>query len=321
MNDNINIKAFQKVKEAKKIFIVTHDRPDGDALSSVCAFIELLTGLGKEFSAYCYDTPPRQFNFLPHLEKIKTDKNKLNFSEYDLIIVLDCGSLKRTRLIEEINNKKPNQFIIEFDHHPKTDNFADIEIRNPNISSTAEILYNFLKTNHIKINKNLAIGLLTGILTDTGNFLYPYTTDKTIKIASEMLLYGARFPLVLENTWRNKSLSAMKVWGLAINNLRINKKYNFAYSILTQRDLSQNGITDEELEGIAGFLSNLYGVRGLLLLREQEDGKIKGSFRAIHPQIDISRLAQIFGGGGHAKASAFMTEGKIEKTDKGWKVA
>jgi phosphoesterase RecJ-like protein len=320
MPDNNYIKVLHKINGSKKILLVTHDRPDGDALSSTCAFIELLTGLNKKFFAYCYNSPPHQFNFLPHIEKVNSDKNKLNFPAYDLIIVLDCGSLKRTGLTEEIKNKNLSQFIVEFDHHPKTDNYADIEIRNPSASSTAEILYNFFKTSNIKINKNLATCLLTGILTDTGNFLYPVTTDQTVKIASEMLLYGARFPLILENTWRNKSLPAMKLWGQAINHLQINNKYNFAYSVLTHRDLSRNGITDEELEGVAGFLSNLYGVKALLLLREEEDGKIKGSLRASHSKIDISLLAQIFGGGGHAKASAFVADGKIEKTNNGWRI-
>ncbi len=320
MEKNVYIKAFNKIKQAHKILLVTHNQPDGDALSSICALIELLINLNKNFFAYCYDAPSRQFNFLPHLEKINSHKNELIFSEYDLIIALDCGNLNRTKLTREIKNKSSNQFIIEFDHHPKIDNYANIEIRDSSSSSTAEILYHFFKNNKIKINKNLAVCILTGILTDTGNFLYPNTSDQTIKIASEMLLYGARFSQILESTWRNKSLSAMQIWGQAINNLRINQKYNFACSVLTYQDLSQEGTADEGSEGIASFLSNLYGVNGLILLREEEKGKIKGNLRTNNPQIDISKLAQVLGGGGHAKASAFVIEGSIKKTDKGWKI-
>ena len=91
-----------------------------------------------------------------------------------------------------------------------------------------------------------------------------------------MLLSGASYPSVLEHTSRNKSITAMKIWGKALSNLKINPTYNFAYSILSSSDLAESKATEEELEGIAGFLSNLRDVKGLLLLREEEQGKIMG---------------------------------------------
>ncbi len=318
--ENKYARAYAKMKEADSVLLVTHNRPDGDALSSVCALADLLTGMDKDFFAYCLDPPPYQLAFLPHAEKISANRGEINFYSHDLIIALDCGSMSRTNLEVEISKKAAHQFIIEFDHHPKVDDYADIEIRDPRASSTAEVLYSFFKVNGLKINKNVANCILAGIMTDTGNFLYPSTTDTTIKIASEMLLRGARFPLILENTWRNKSLAAMKTWGLAINNLKINKTYNFAYSILSRGEIRASGATDEELEGISGFLSNLHGVNGLVLLREEEDGKIKGSLRTSRPQIDISVLAQMLGGGGHAKASGFSLRGHLENKNGHWRV-
>jgi len=312
--------AFSEIKKAKRILLVTHDRPDGDALSSVCAFIEILEQNKKKYRAFCYDPPPPQFNFLPHIEKIIPGKETLDFDNYDLTIVLDCGSLSRTNLVKEITNKKEYQKIIEIDHHQKVDDYANIEIKTPHVSSTAELIYYFLRSNNIKINKNLANCILTGILTDTGNLLYTSTTDKTIKIASEMLLYGARYPIILENTWQNKSLPAMKTWGQALSSLEINKKYNFAYSVLTNEEIENSGAIDEEFEGIAGFLSNLYGVKGVVFLREEKKGVIKGSLRTEYPNVDVSKLANHLGGGGHKKASGFKIEGTLEKTDSGWKI-
>jgi len=152
---------------------------------------------------------------------------------------------------------------------------------------------------------------------DTGNFLYPSTSPQTINIASEMLTAGARLPQIIENTWRNKSLVSIKTWGRAMSNLQINKKYNFALTVLSVKDLPAE-VTEEDLEGMAGFLSNLDRINGLLLLRELPGGKIKGSLRTAKPNIDVSRLAQILGGGGHAKAAGFTIEGRIKKTEKGW---
>ncbi|MEA3398812.1 MAG: bifunctional oligoribonuclease/PAP phosphatase NrnA [Patescibacteria group bacterium] len=312
--------AGQKIKSAKKILLITHDRPDGDAVSSTCALIEYIDSLHKNFDTYCFNQPPQQFNFLPRVNKINSNKNRLTFSQYDLIIVSDCGGLNRTKLSAEILGRKPEQYIIEFDHHPKIDNYADLEIKNCKISSTCEILYNFFKINNIFINKNIANCLLTGILTDTANFLFPITTDTTIKIASELLLLGAKFPLILNNTWRNKSFAVMKIWGEALNNLQINPKHNLAYSVLKHESAHENKIIDEALEGLPEFLSNLYGVNGLLLLREIETGRIKGGLRSARPKMDVSLLAQIAGGGGHSKASGFVLEGKIIQTKNGWQI-
>lgn len=312
--------AFKEIKEAKNILLVTHFNPDGDALSSICAMSEFLIQIGKKFTAFCYDTPPFQFNFLPHIEKVSSNIDKLVFENFDLIIAFDCGSISRTKLEEQIFNKTKKQKFIEFDHHPKVDDFSDIEIRLAKASSTTEVLYLFFKKNKFLINKNIANCILTGILTDTGNFLYPSTSDRAIKIASEMLIYGARFPTIIENTWRNKSLSAMNIWGKAMNNLQINKKYNFAFSLLSYKDIENSDATEEELEGLPGFLSNLHDIKALLWLRETKDGLLKGSLRTKDANIDISELAKLLSGGGHAKASGFRLFAKLEKTPNGWRV-
>ncbi|MFH0891794.1 MAG: bifunctional oligoribonuclease/PAP phosphatase NrnA [Candidatus Falkowbacteria bacterium] len=311
--------AWNKIQAANKILLVTHKKPDGDALGSICALSEILESK-KNYDAFCGDAPSAQFDFLPHIEKIRSDRNSLDFFSYNLIVVLDCGGISRTGLEKEILNRRSGQYVIEFDHHPKMDDYADLEIRLPKSSSTAEVLHDFLKTNGIKPNKNVANCLLAGILIDTGNFLYPSTSDKTVKIGAAMLSAGARLPTIIENTWRNKNLPGMKFWGKAIDNLSVNKKYNFAYTVLTHEDIARSGATEEEFDGIAGFLSNLCGVNGLLVLREEADGRIKGSLRTTHPTVDISKLAKILGGGGHAKASGFVMEGRIENAGQGWRV-
>lgn len=312
--------AFEAINKAKNILLITHDRPDGDALSSICAMAEYLELKQKPYTMYCNNAPPIQYEFLPHVEKIIYEKSKLNINDFDYLIILDCGQMNRTKLTDEITSIKKSAVIIEFDHHPKVDDYANIELRLPELSSTCEVLYNFFKINQVKINKNIANCLLTGIMTDTGNLLFEITTDKTIKIASELLIYGARLPRILENTWRNKSLSGMQIWGLAMRRLKVNKKYNFAYTVLTREELENSKISDEELEGFPGFLSNLKGVNALLVLRELDNGKLKGSLRTAHPKIDISHLAKELGGGGHPRASAFVLEGQLERNNGAWRI-
>lgn len=319
MENNIYSKIFQQIKKAQNTLLVTHDAPDGDALAAACLMIDLMESLAKPHIAYCCDKPPRQFNFLPHIEKIISDKN-FNFADFDLIIALDCGGINRTKLADEINGRAKNQSVIDIDHHPKSDDYADFELRDPRAAATTEVLYNFLKANKIKINKNIANCVLTGILTDTANFLYPSTSQQTVEIASEMLAQGAKMPQILENTWRNKSLSSMKLWGKAMSRLKINPKYNFGYSVLTLEEIAESGANEEELEGIAGFISNLENVKGIVFLREQPNGVVKGSLRTSRRDIDVSILARHLNGGGHAKASGFKIEGRLEKIGSGWRI-
>ena len=222
------IKAYNLIISANNILIVTHDHPDGDAAASACLLAEVAGLAGKKYRLYCANPINYQYEFLPRLDEFK---NKLENFNFDLIAAVDCGSLERTKLEKEILSRRPEQKVIEFDHHPKVKTYADLEIRDPAAASTTEILYYFLKANKIKINRDLAACVLTGILTDTGNFLYPSTSPQTINIASEMLKYGARLPRIMENTWRNKSIAAMKTWGKALSRLKINPKYNFAYTV------------------------------------------------------------------------------------------
>ncbi len=316
MDNSLFTKAYSLIKSSNNILLVTHDNPDGDAIASACLMAEVLKLADKKFSIYCYSQINDQFNFLPHLEKFTNHYDNFNF---DLIIALDCGSIKRTKLDKELINRTSDQLILEIDHHPKTENYADLEIRDSAAAATTEILYYFLKANKIKINKNMANCVLTGIMTDTGNFLYPSTSPETITIASEMLKAGARLPQIMENTWRNKSVASMKAWGKAMSNLQVNKKYNFAFTVLLADDVPAD-VSEEDLDGMSGFLSNLDQVNGLLLLRELKDGEIKGSLRTSKSGLDVSRLARIFGGGGHARAAGFTVAGRLEKTESGWKI-
>ena len=322
-------KAYQEIERAEKVLLVSHIHPDADALSSLGIMIDILESLGKDYLAYTKDKEGG-YGYLPHEEKVLSHlPADFNLSDFDLVIALDCGSVARTGLECQIKSLRPlplskRPLIIEFDHHPKTEDYADLEIRLPEFTSSTEVLYHFLKINNLSLNKNLANCLLAGILADTGNFLYPATSDAAIKISAEMLNYGAQLPKIIQNTYQNKDLLSMKIWGLALKNLKINQKYNLAISVLRQVDIQaiaqdMGVIVSSDIFGdIVGFLSNLGGVKGVLLIREDADNHFKGNLRSAHPDINMARLAGIFGGGGHTKASGFSLDGCINKVNGSW---
>lgn len=317
MDTSLFQKAYNLIKSSNNILVAIHEQPDGDALASASLMAEILSLFNKKYTLYCASRINGHYDFLPHLEELKNHYGE-NFN-FDLIIVLDCGSLERTKLAKEILGRSTGQLVLEIDHHPKVKDYADLEIRDSASAATAEILYYFLKANGIKMNKNLANCVLTGILTDTGNFLYPATSPKTVNIASEMLADGAKLPQIMEHTWRNKSIASMKTWGKAMSRLKINPDYNLAFTILESKDVPAE-VSEEELEGMAGFLSNLNAVNGILLLRQLPDGRIRGSLRTARLDINVSKLARALGGGGHAKAAGFTIFGLLQKTENGWRI-
>jgi len=319
MNKLIFQKAYSAILAASSVLLITHSHPDGDGLASVCALAELLDLNKKKFICFCADQPPANLSFLPHIEKFISNKKFLDWDSFNLIIVCDCGSLGKTELIKEIEERQKDQILINFDHHIKLDNKTDVNIADPKAASTTEIIYDFFSTNQLDINQNIANCILTGILTDTANFLYPNTSNKTIKIASEMLQSGAVFPKVSRLSSRNKNVTTMKIWGRAINNLKINYKYKIAFSVLTDIDFPVTGFDDESLNALPGFLSNLNGVKAVMLLKE-ENGVISGNFRTNKDRINVATLAGTLGGGGHIKASGFTIEGQLVEVDGRWKI-
>lgn len=316
--------AYEKIKSSQNILLITHERPDGDALSCVCAMSLLFDSFKKKHTLFCIDNTPYFYSFLPNINKFIKNPN-FNFKNFDLIIILDCGCLDRTGIADIIKNEKESsQYIIEFDHHPHVDDYADLEIRIPEKSSTSEILYYFFKTNHLEITKEISNCILTGILTDTANFLYPSANKESIKISSRMLSCGAAFPKITKKTWQNKSLASMKMLGEILDNLKINKKYNIAFAAMTHEEFKkfekEFRDNDDIFDLVNSFLSNIKGVKAILFLREEALGRIKGNLRTNHPGIEIIQLAKLLGGGGHPRACGFKIKGHIKKTNRGWEI-
>lgn len=330
--------AYRIMQTADRVLLITHLRPDGDALSSLCALQLVLQRLGKKTVSFCADKQDDSFSYLPGFFDIID--NRLDFEKefladsslkghFDLIVVADCGSLARTTLSEElIEFKKQGGIIIEFDHHPKVDDYSSLEIREVGLSSTAELVYDFIVTNNIKFDRQLADCVLTGVMADTGNFLYPSATEKTMQVASEALSTGARYTKIFQTVTGTKNFKIMKLWGLVLDRLQLNPKYNMAISLITRKDLQEifggdkldKATESETFSNLVGFLSNSSGAKSVLLLYEDQAGFVKGSLRSTPNGYLIDGLARYLGGGGHERAAGFAIPGRLEKIDNNWQV-
>ncbi len=318
-NNNNYTELASKLVSLKRVLAVTHINPDGDALGSLCFFRELMALLKIDCVAYTAGPLPTSLEFLPGFSEITTDKDKVVVYEYDAIISLDCATPGRTNLESFIMHRPKETLFIEIDHHVAIKTPADCLLRIPTAASTTEILFKLATEMKVEISSNMAKCLLTGIVTDTANFVHPTATKETMSAAASMLEQGANLARINDLTTKTKKVSDLKLWGIALSRLSRHPRFNIVSTVLTAKDLEESGAHIESLEGIAGFLGGI-DAAAVMVLYESDNGIIRGSLRTTRPDVDVARLAQFLGGGGHRQAAGFSVSGRIIREQDTWRI-
>jgi phosphoesterase RecJ-like protein len=298
------------VNQKDNILLIAHSKPDGDTLGSSLAFAHYLDSLNKKYEHFCTDAAADYYSYLPKLNQIINDKTKIDLNNYDLVICFDHGSINQSGHGEELakyRDATSEVRLVNIDHHHTNELFGDINILDLEGSSTSECVHYIFKNNKIPLNKNMATCLMTGILYDTGIFTNSATKHTSLAMASELTSLGASIPQITGAVIQNKNIPSLNLWGEVFSRLKINEKHGIAYTVITQHDLQDQNIKREAIDGLVNFLQGLNGIKAVMLLVEEADGTIKGSLRTTHDDVDVSLIAQTWGGGGHKKASGFKT--------------
>jgi bifunctional oligoribonuclease and PAP phosphatase NrnA len=309
-------KAKQLIDESNNILLTMHERMDGDDGGSVLAMQHQLEKLGKTVTSAIKKGVPPNLSFLPGSEKISDD---INSESFDLVIMFGCSSKDRCGS-EKILNLKSS--ILNFDHHPDNSFFGHVNIVDSKKSSVAELVYDFFVWNNWPINKHIATCLLTGIITDTGSFMHSNTQVSTLQTAADLMRKGAQTNKIIRHTYKNKSFAILKAWGKALENSYYDKENKIIYSVMTDKDLKDVGeLPGSAFEGLAETLNTVPEAKFAMFLR-QEGETIKGSLRTEpHKNVDVSKIAKLFGGGGHKAAAGFSVMGKLGRDESGkWRV-
>jgi bifunctional oligoribonuclease and PAP phosphatase NrnA len=307
-------KAWNLIDQSQNIFLTTHEGTDGDDLGSLLAVQAALTSKGKKTTAAVKGNIPLTLKFLPGAGKVgDAFVNK----DFDLIITFGCSKIERPGFKELKTVKAP---IINFDHHPDNSHFGHINIVVPKTAAVAELVYYFLQSAEVEINKDMATALLTGIFSDTGGFKHSNTSAEVFEVAAQLLKKGARIDKISSYTFGHKRPQAIRAWSKALENARLDVKKKLAFSVMTEEDFAELGATEEDLQGFVEMLNNIPQAKFALLLR-QDGGVIKGSLRSEeHKGVDVSAIAHSFGGGGHKLAAGFKVDGKLIKNKNSWKI-
>lgn len=308
------------IGEARAILVLNPKDSDGDSIGASLALGHYFRSQGKPYSIFTAKPPSAQLAFLPGFSEISSDIDKLRLGDYDLVIGVDFADLKMLAFSEPMLAELKTKTFINIDHHATNFRFGTINIVVPEAAATTEILYHFFESQNIPYDKNVATCLLTGIVYDTGSFAHLNTTRSVIDISSNLLRHGARLKTITRQSTA-KSLPMLRLWGLALSRLSHNVRLGLSITVILQKDLADLETDDEATEGIANFLNNLAGPKAILVLKEEADGKIKGSLRSTQHGINVAHLAELLGGGGHKKAAGFTLRGRLLRVGQSWQVS
>ena len=293
--------AMALIESARSIALLAHEHPDGDCLGSALGFAHILRQLGKTCVPACPDPVPQAFSFLPGQEKLQTT---LEDEKFDLVIALDAGELSRYgALYEQHRNFLDHARILNIDHHISSTGCGQVNIIEPEAASTTELIVLFQQQAGLPLNKDAAVCLLTGLITDTGSFQYSSTTPRTMEVGALLLEAGAVAETIVKPIFRTHPLAHVRFNAAAINNIQVSEDGRIMWSYATDETLAAVGATPDMDDNIAGMLRDIEGVQVAAFFKNYGDPMVtRVSLRSNTP-YDVAAVCIRLGGGGHARAA------------------
>lgn len=314
------------IKSHKQFLITAHTNLEGDALGAELAFWHLLKAMNKRATIVNVDNLPYGYEFLPGINTIKkfsrlwrdpatAEKGNFRETKFDCLVILDCSDLARCGEVSQINLN--NKTILNIDHHISNRRFGDINWVEPHVSSTSEMIYKLYKKLGIPFNKDIATLLYTGILADTGSFRYSNTSSLTHKIASELIKYDLDVVKIYKQVYENIPVSDMELLIKILPTLRRDASGKIIWFQIKRNMLKNKRLSFDLSEHILSFGRAIKDMEVCVLFKENLGVKneVRINFRS-HGLVDVNKIAQFFGGGGHKTASGATVKGKIDQVRK-----
>lgn len=307
---------YEKIKEvitnSKKILIISHINPDGDALGSTCGLYSAIYNNLKKRCDICtltYVSPI--YNFLPNMEHAKHSYD--TSIVYDLVITVDVAAIDRISDMKQLFDRAKTT--VNIDHHKTNNNFADYNYVIPSASSAGEVLYKLFKLWDWKLDLDTAECLYTAILTDTGGFRFDNTTSDVFKIVAELVETGVNPNKVYTYCYELKSKNFVMFQNYCIQKAVFSEDNKIAYTTVYKKDLERFKAKDDYTEGLAESLRAIETTDIAFVVKEIEPAKIsKISMRS--KKYDVAQICSAFGGGGHSRAAGCTIKSGVDYTVK-----
>lgn len=301
--DNI----LEEIKKAKTIVVLTHESPDGDAISSSLSVMHAISQLGKKVDVVIPEHP-KDCDFLPGADKILS---KGNDEPYDLAISVDCTDLKRMAGGKEYFDIAKKT--IQIDHHSVNAMFADYNYVDPVAPACCQVLFGMYQYYGIEITKEIATCILTGIITDTGGFQWGGVTPETFEFSAELIRKGAKIKEICRIALRKRSKAHCELEKLIYDRIEYLEDGKIVIAYLNVEDYEKIGAELGDDEGLVELLRDIEGVEVAILLKQKEEANgYKASLRS-HETINVSDICMLLGGGGHRGAAGCFISGSLEQ--------
>ena len=297
---------FQRVGElidaAENIALISHERPDGDAVGSLLGMSVSLQLSGKRAVPVLADGVPGRFRFLPAWQTVQTRLPEA----WDLLICVDAGDLRRMGLDPGVFVRLPD---INIDHHPTNSNYAQVNIVDSAAAASAELVHDLILALGLPMDLDVATCLLAGLVNDTIGFRTTNVTPRVLRMAADLLERGAPLARIYELSLSQRSFDAARYWGSGLSSLE--RDGGLIWASLSLEDRLRAGYPGPDDADLVDLLTTIEGAEIVVILVEQLGGRIKVSWRC-KAGLDVSGLAAMFGGGGHRPAAGAVIEGSLD---------
>ncbi len=300
------------LREHNKFAVLSHVRPDGDALGSTLALALSLKELGKEVRAWNEEGMLEKYNFLAQAELLTEPPNTPE--DFDVAIALDTAV--QNRLGTTTTAVRSAKLWINIDHHPSNPRYGDLVYIDPTAPATGQILFELLTNQKFPITPAIAENLYAAISTDTGSFQYPNTTVRTFEIAAELVRCGVEVGRVSQLLYENFPRRRIELLRDLLATMRFGCDGKLAYFSLSQASALALGVIPEDNEGLIDHLRAIQGVVVAIFFEELTDGKVRVSMRSKNEAVDVCAICTQFGGGGHVLAAGARVRGTLPEVEK-----
>ncbi|MGB8510497.1 MAG: bifunctional oligoribonuclease/PAP phosphatase NrnA [Pyrinomonadaceae bacterium] len=294
--------------ESKRRFAITsHIRPDGDSLGSSLGLYWLLRALDKEPEVIMCDPVPHAYQKLPGADAVRVTPGVDR--PYDAVFVIECSDITRPGLID-----LDKQFVVNIDHHSTTALFGTINWIDSTASAVGEMIYNLCKAIGVRVTKEIAECVYTALVTDTGSFHFSNTTERTFKVASELVRAGVKPAKISQAVFSNYPWSKIELMSKVLSTIRRDPTGRVAWLRQTMEMQERTGASDQDADGFVNYPLSCGEVEAVAFLKESEPGVYRVSLRS-KGDVNVARIAEKFAGGGHRNASGCTIEGSWDEAE------
>jgi phosphoesterase RecJ-like protein len=300
------------VRRHQCFLLTTHIRPDGDGLGSMLALEEVLRRQGKEVQMVIASTFPPRYRFLDAESNIQQFTPPGDpWRQADAVIVLDTGTFNQLGTFAPFLRSSPAVKLV-IDHHQTQDELGGARLVDTTAEATGRLVFEAIEALGVALPATAASALFVALAMDTGWFRHSNVTPATFTLAEKLVRAGARPEQLYDRLFEENSLARLKLTGLVLERLRLSAGGHVAYTEIRRNDYEATGATPQDTEDLVNYTRSISGVEVGLLFMEQPRGGVKVSFRS-RARVDVSRVAEQFGGGGHRLASGAVLEVPLEE--------